>query len=431
MTRKARLCFAPVLLVTLSACVGFEPRPLNDWPDPDVVQTQSQADVTVAAAILPDDSAEALFGVDLADVGLQAIWLRIDNQAQKDYWLLVASMDPNYFAPDEAAALYYIHLSGNDEERITSHFRQLAIPLRTEAGQISEGYVLAPRHEGGRYLTVPLVGSHELLEFNFAIVLPDGDFDFESLDAEHIYPGEARPDLSTEQLQARINALPCCTTNEDGDGNGDPINLVIIGGREAVMAALSRAGWSFTHSISVETVQRMLGAAISGSSYPVAPVSPLYVFDRQQDVALQRARSTIVQRNHLRLWLAPFRHDGESVWVGQVSRDVNIKLTTKSPTLSTHVIDPNIDEARENVLQSLIANRSLAKFGFLPGVPRSTSASPAYNLTDDPYFTDGNRLVMWVSGYETVSPAEIEYLKWGSSEDPTREARPDGAVSNP
>jgi hypothetical protein len=47
-----------------------------------------------------------------------------------------------------------------------------------------------------------------------------------------------------------------------------------------------------------------------GSEYLNAPVSPLYVFGRHQDVALQKARDTVSQRNHLRLWLAPFTIDG-------------------------------------------------------------------------------------------------------------------------
>jgi len=68
-------------------------------------------------------------------------------------------------------------------------------------------------------------------------------------------------------------------------------------------------------------------------------VSGLYVFGRKQDVALQRARRSISQRNHMRLWLAPFRVEGNSVWVGQVSRDIGVKVTPKSPTLTTHVID--------------------------------------------------------------------------------------------
>jgi hypothetical protein len=53
------------------------------------------------------------------------------------------------------------------------------------------------------------------------------------------------------------------------------------------------------------------------SEYLNVPVSPLHIFGRQQDVALQKARNTISLRNHLRLWLAPFTVDGQQVWVGQ------------------------------------------------------------------------------------------------------------------
>ena len=150
----------------------------------------------------------------------------------------------------------------------------------------------------------------------------------------------------------------------------------------------------------------------------MAPVSPLYVFGRKQDLALQRARSTIVQRNHLRLWLAPFRYEEQPVWVGQVSRDVAIKLTARSPTLTTHVIDPNVDEAREDLLQSMILSDSVARFGFVDAVPPSTPDSPASNLTDDPYFTDGKRMVILLAGYASVAPSRVEYLRWETSDDP-------------
>ena len=49
------------------------------------------------------------------------------------------------------------------------------------------------------------------------------------------------------------------------------------------------------------------------------------------------------QRNHMRLWLAPFRCEGEPVWIGQVSRDIGVKLTARSPTLATHIFDRKID----------------------------------------------------------------------------------------
>jgi hypothetical protein len=46
-----------------------------------------------------------------------------------------------------------------------------------------------------------------------------------------------------------------------------------------------------------------------------APVSALYVFGRSQDAALQRARSSINERNHLRIWLTPLRFEGKPVWI--------------------------------------------------------------------------------------------------------------------
>jgi hypothetical protein len=155
----------------------------------------------------------------------------------------------------------------------------------------------------------------------------------------------------------------------------------------------------------------------------VAPVSYLYHMGRPQDLALQRARNNILQRNHLRLWLAPFRFDDKSVWVGQVSRDISIKATTLSPTLTTHVIDPNIDEAREHLLQSLMVAGAVTRFAFVAGVPSATLDSPRYNLTEDPYFTDGLRLVAELSGAKTIPLEHIEFLDWRDSQDPSVQAK--------
>ena len=112
-------------------------------------------------------------------------------------------------------------------------------------------------------------------------------------------------------------------------------------------------------------------------AYPVAPVSSLYVFGRKQDVALQRARRSIAQRNHMRLWQAPFRHEARPVWVGQVSRDIGVKVTPKSPTLTTHVIDPQVDATREYLLHSLIGQGFVDRFGFVKGSAAGTPSRTA------------------------------------------------------
>ena len=63
-------------------------------------------------------------------------------------------------------------------------------------------------------------------------------------------------------------------------------------------------------------------SSVFGRRYRTSPVSPLYVFDRPQDFALQKARKTVDERNHLRLWRAPVDFEGKPVWVGQLSRDI-------------------------------------------------------------------------------------------------------------
>ena len=92
-------------------------------------------------------------------------------------------------------------------------------------------------------------------------------------------------------------------------------------------------------------------------------MSDLYLFGRAQDLALQKARDNIHQRNHLRLWLSPMRYHGKQVWVGQISRDIGSRLTIHSPTFTTHKIDPDVDEARAALSEDMAYSQNLAKIG--------------------------------------------------------------------
>lgn len=290
---------------------------------------------------------------------------------------------------------------------LTDHSPSLAI----EPGKSTEGYVIVKRTEGGRYVHIELAGHAKLLRFGFAIPLADGHFDFEGLAPQLIYGDRERPDLNESELRHALRTLPCCTRDATGERLGDPINIAIVGSFDEVMTALARSGWSFTHRIGLGSIGRLVDATLSGQPYRVAPVSPLYVFGRPQDVALQRARSWVSQRNHMRLWLAPFRFHGRAVWVGQISRDIGVKVTTKSPSFTTHLIDPYVDEAREYLLQTLLHHHSVERFGFVSGVGRTTPEKPFTNLTDDPYFTDGLRLVV-VLAQELTPPHQARNFHW-------------------
>ena len=181
---------------------------------------------------------------------------------------------------------------------------------------------------------------------------------------------------------------------------GDPLNLVIVGDRASIQECLST--WDETESITLGTSWKTAKAFLLESQYRYSPVSPLYLGGRQQDFALQRARTSLNERLHLRLWSTKIRFEGQPVWIGQVSRDIGVRFTPKTWNLTTHQIDPNVDEARDYVLDDLLASRRVARLGFVHGVEAAPADAPRHNLTGDPYFTDGLRAFAVLSRTRTA-----------------------------
>jgi LssY C-terminus len=435
--------WVPILLafVVLNGCAAGPPSaPATSGSEPGKeslaldlgrVQTLEQDGVTVEVAIPTEAHAAQLFGVELAKFGIQPIWLRIENASDVDYWLLPIAIDRDYYSADEAALVTGAKRDSSAGAGLLQPFRQSAMPLFLRAGTTNEGYVYATYTRGGRFVDVRLSGHKRAVRLRFAVLLPTQGFDYELSPLQQLYQKvDSFPDLTLPQFRQRLRELPCCTSREDGTGEGDPINVVIVGSGEDAVASLVESGWTFTEAITVDSIRRMVGAAIARQSYYSAPVSSLYAFGRKQDLALQRGRATISQRNHMRLWLAPFRCEGSAVWIGQVSRDIGVKMTSKSPSLTTHIIDPVVDESREYLFHSLLQSEAVGRFAFVKGVGAATIDDPRRNLTGDPYFTDGMRLVVWLSR-EPVPSHDTEDLGWNDSADPVREGKGEEALIEP
>lgn len=382
--------------------------------------------MTVQVSIPTDNKASLYFGVEMAKSNIQPIWIRIENNSDTDYWLLPFSVDSAYYSADEAAFITSKHLKKDEFEKRRSFLRNNVLPYFQKANSVNEGYIFATHQRGGRFVDVHLTGHLKKVHMRFTILLPTQAFDYEKSELRTRYKNlHEYPDLSIDELRTYLStSLPCCTTNPEGSGEGDPLNVVLIGSAEVGISALSASGWDFTEAITADSIRRMIGAAIAENEFPSAPISALYLFGRKQDVALQRGRSTIDRRNHMRLWLAPFRCEGKAVWIGQISRDIGVKFTTKSRTFTTHVIDPDVDEAREYLLHSLFHSQSVEQFAFVRGVGESweQNEDARRNLTDDPYITDGMRMVVWLSS--TPVPAHHAFnLGWNSSADPALELK--------
>jgi hypothetical protein len=439
-------CFCYLVLLTACASV-YAPSPLPLPAAIEDLQTKRSGSIEVSAGILTDDQAAAHFGIDLGAYDIQAIWLSITNGSDRKLWFLRNALDADYYSADEVAAIVGKYIPRKDFEVARQRLRDELIRAALEPHTVSQGFVLAPKALGGRYVDVRLgediydVGlarraarsrGEELpqarvseFRFGFAIPLPDGIFDYERLHPDRIY-STPRPDLDPDEFRAALEALPCCASNEEASDWGDPLNLVVVADTGDALNSLSRAGWSFTHRITARSVERLVGATLQGDAYPVAPVSNLYLFGRKQDFALQRARPNIAQRNHMRAWLAPFTFENKNVWIGQVSRDIGIKLTPKSPSLTTHIIDPEVDLTREYLLHSLLADGLVDRFGFVGGSQAASREAPALNLADDPYFSDGMRLVVVISP-NPIPYQQVRSFGWERSAAPVAEGQSEAA----
>ena len=126
---------------------------------------------------------------------------------------------------------------------------------------------------------------------------------------------------------------------------------------------------------------------------------------------MQKVRSSVNLRNHLRLWVTPLRYHGKPVWIGQISRDIGVRWTLKTRNLTTHKVNPNVDETRSYLLQDMVLGQTCRWWGFVKGVEPATMDQPRHNLTGDPYFTDGLRAVIELSA-DPVKPGDTVVRKW-------------------
>jgi hypothetical protein len=379
-------------------------------------QSRTVGGVRVSAAALSTEESKAAYGAPLGDRGLQPVWVEIENREDVSYWVMFPGFDPNFVPASEAAETMRGRDPGRELGELDRRFRELTLKNPVPPGRTVSGFVLTNLHEGVKLVQIDLVADQRSRSVSLVVAVPGLRTDYQRSEVvrTNLLAVEDALNYTDEaQLRAALDALPCCTTNKDGSKNGDPLNLVIIGGVDDAFPALIRRGWSPTEVTWRGSMLRTVRSAVNRERYPYAPVSNLYLFGRPQDIALQKARDNVHQRNHLRLWKSTMGYHGKSVWVGQISRDIGSRLTIHSPTFTTHKIDPDVDEAAEALIEDLAYSQGLRAFGLVKGVGSVPKDAPRRNLTTDPYYTAGFRFVLLFDSAPT-SLKEIEILPWES-----------------
>ena len=408
---KFWILFLAVLVFVLQGCATTKPTSVDPSAYKNRAESSINEDVTVTVAVPTIAEAQAIYGVELASKQIQPIWLHVKNDSANTYWFLPSGLDPAYYSMSEAAFAFHTD-SDETNRKIDRHFQKLQFknPIRPESTEA--GFVLVNLDEGFKAIDIDLITSEAVKSFSFIIADPKFRADFKLVDFETLYAADDIINIEDEkELRRALEELPCCTTNADGDKYGDPLNLVFIGEPNDMVTALVRRNWHATEIIWFRSILRTIKSFLQGERYRYSPISPLYVFGRPQDIGWQKARGTINERNHMRFWLSPIRFRGKKVFVGQISRDIGVKFTLKSPTISTHVIDPDVDEARRYIVEDLAYSQALAVFGYVKGVGVVNKEAPQMNLVGDPFYTDGLRLVLF---FEPIphTLSDIGWLEW-------------------
>ncbi|HWL09649.1 MAG TPA: LssY C-terminal domain-containing protein, partial [Planctomicrobium sp.] len=420
-------------------CVSLLRRLFTTWyaPEPGLRtfmtrgQTQETPLAQVTVAVLSAHEGRRVFGVPLSRRGIQPVFLRIVNRQETPLRLSLLEIDPHYYTSLEAAGINHFSVlkrfsaygvgalflfpmllllplklltAYRANRRMDECFRSQGFPLRPiSPGETVEGFVFTPLDAGNKTVRVclhatggpgsedaptslselPPVPSGPAVDLTFLIPVPGISADYLKRNLANVSPDSELVNCDLPDLVRRLREMPAATTNAKGKRHGDPVNLVVIGEFETILSAFT-ARWDECETITLATCWKTVRAFFFGGEYRYSPVSPLYLFGRSQDVALQRIRGSINERLHLRLWMTPLRFLDRPVWVGQISRDIGVRFTTQVWNLTTHRVDPNVDESRDYVVEDLLRAERVDAVGYVDGVGPCDQEHPRHNLTGDP-----------------------------------------------
>ena len=410
----ALLLVALALTVTFMNSFRFNPDPSADASFIARAQQKSAHGLTVNVSALGARESQQSFGEDLARYNIQPVWLLVENETDEQLAFLPIAMDPDYYSAYEVSYRFHGVLSLGAKHSRDEFFLRRQIATILPPHSKTTGFVYGVLDTGVKYTHIVITGNDHVETFDFALPIPGPAFVGTNISADNIYPGRKIEDLDLGSLRTIFARQACCTTNSDGTRDGDPLNLVIVERKQDPIVPFIARGWHLARQLDIASEIETVRAFIFRDEFLTSPVSPLYVFGRKEDFVVQKARSTINERVHARFWLTPYTFEGRRVWIGQVSRDIGVRLTDRTWNLTTHKIAPDVDFDRTYLLQDLAMSGFVERYGYVDGVGAAPVSAPRANLTGDPYYTDGLRAVIFLSS-QTKPLGAIDRLPW---EDP-------------
>jgi hypothetical protein len=402
--RAAGLVLACSLCLALIGCSTWQaPTTMDDTPLRARAVTATLRDVQVSGAVLSNEDNEHYFGTNINDTGVQSVWLEVVNNSPHTLWLLHSGTDPDYFSPLEVAWSLHKSLSPGTNSKIDEHFDGLTIDNLIPPGETRTGILYTNPHHGTRILNIDLLGQQTLFPFTLFPPVPE-DIDIEKeAEIEGFLAASRHKDYQDEAaFRLALEQLPCCASDAGGSISGDPVNLVFIGELSDIGSALVRRGYRRDPQ-PMDKTQR--------------------VFGRPPDLVARKSGQGGVPANWMRLWIAPFRYQGQPVLLVQSGRPMGGRFRPAED--GKPVLHPAIDETRSLAIQDMLYSGGLAKLGFVEGVNPVTAEQQFNHPGEFTYHSDGLRAVFFIIT-RPLSLSDVEILDWA----PVRERQVNEAVDS-
>jgi len=208
-------------------------------------------------------------------------------------------------------------------------------------------------------------------------------------------PPDALADEGRTDLERDLMAMPY-RTYTTANRPSDLLNVVLIGSREEIAAAFTAAGWTEAKAPSWRTRIRGARAIVQAQGYRAAPMSRLLVNDVEPEMSWQKGLNDVAKRHHIRLWKQSETWQGQEVWMGAATRDVDFAFLRPGQAM-THRIEEDIDLERDKIARDLEYTDCARTVDWWdrPGAPTA-----ARNATGDPMSTDGRVAIVKLNGCE-------------------------------
>lgn len=394
--RSAVRCLCPMscaALVALAvACSSWQaPADFSTAGLRERAQTATKHEVRVSAAVLSAEDRRRMLGVELDKTRVQPVWVEVQNQTADPLLLLRPGTDPDYFSPLEVAWSMHRTLAPAANARIDAHFDQLGFKNPVLPGETKAGVLFINPERVTRLLNIDLLQRKTLIPFSLFLRVPDDAGEQWLGEGLFPHPGAEIEDYADlAALRSALERLPCCAADANGRAHGDPLNAILVGEFADIAAAFVRRSYR-------------------RASHPADAAER--VFGRMPDAVVRKQSQGGAPATWVRVWLAPMRFEGRSVYLAQVGRPTGGRFAPRAA--ENLVLHEDVDEARNLLIQDLMYSAGLDKLGFVTGVgPASQAQSQAQaTFSGAHYFSDGLRAVLFFAT-RPLSLSEVEMLDW-------------------